>query len=174
MKFVAFDPGGKTGWVQMEREKPLQGGEVKYDDFLDFLEESPPIAEAQVFVIEDYIIRHPKDNKGYAHQWNKGEALQVIGALKLKAFQLDIPVVLQQPQAKYTIHRKLNGTDYKKSTATHMMDAALHGAYYWNKENPLESYEFKGSNENSVEERVSRPARVVTLRGYKGLRGKRN
>lgn len=171
--YLALDPGGTTGWMLFNDGQPVEGGEIPFDNIWEFLN-NPQWQEIGLYVVEDYIIRAASAQGGYAHQWNKGEALQVIGAVKCNAQAKAAVVVLQQPSIKDAIHRRLTGNPYNKTTATHMLDASLHGAYYWWKEHPTDAgYVTPPSSEDSVGEGVRRPTRVVEIRGYEGLRGKR-
>lgn len=133
---ISFDPGGRTGWVRYIDSKPVKLGEVVFDDvfnWLDGVRLSGFDEKPEVFVYEDYIIRPAKvAGHGYAHQWNKGEALKVIGGILTIAAQLGIPAIAQQPAIKPIAAKRCDlPYDPKKSgRGTHQMDAMLHG-HWW-------------------------------------------
>lgn len=168
--YLAFDPGGTTGWALCRRGRPTDMGEVPFDDVFSFLLEER-WAPVRLYVVEDYIIRPQSVQGGYTHQWNKGEALRVIGAIELVCNAKKAALVKQQPSIKDLASKRLTGKPYKETRVTHMGDAALHGFYWYWKEHPeYAENEFAGGSTDSHEERVPSAPRVVEIRGYSGLR----
>lgn len=133
MYIVGFDPGKRTGFAVYDAttRKPHSIGELELGPELwDWLEEIAP--KAGTFVVEDYIVRPAHVAGGYTHAWNKGEALQVIGAIECTAHQHAIPVVRQQPAIK-PIAAKHSGLPYdpkKKGRGVHQADAMLHVEHF--------------------------------------------
>lgn len=127
MRFIALDPGASTGYAEFEDAYPVEAGVLKFgDEFNDWLDNQHP----ELWVVEDYIVR-PQNVAGYGHQWSKGEALQIIGAVKFHARSRMIPLILQQPSIK-PMAAKMSGLEYKKGKkGVHMNDALLHGSYFW-------------------------------------------
>lgn len=139
MNLLAIDPGGRTGFVHYVNSQPVKVGEVEFDgagledSIFQWMMEWKDVP-LDVIVYEDYIIR-PMGKGGmgnYGHQWNKGEALQVIGAARALAALQHIPVVRQQPSIKPVAAKRCNlPYDSKKSgRGTHQMDAMLHGNWF--------------------------------------------
>lgn len=129
MMYTAVDPGRTTGYAEFRDGVPLTIGEILFEDVNDWISKQ----ETELWVVEAYIIRPAHLTGGYQHQWDKGEALQVIGAIRGIAAEKGIPVVMQQPSIK-PMASKMCGIPYKKGKkAQHMNDAILHGAFYWRK-----------------------------------------
>lgn len=165
-KFLALDPGVTTGWAIFEKGEPTAMGETPFEEIYSFLTLNP----VGLYVIEDYIIRAGRAAGGFAHQWNKGEALRIIGAVELLAEQKKAVVVKQQPSIK-PIAAKMTGVPYTPGKAgTHMFDAILHGRYFWMKENPSAPHEDEASGGDTDEARVRPPARVTQISSFSGLR----
>lgn len=127
LRFTAIDPGKFIGWARFENHMPVTVGVLEFgDSFYDWLAEEKP----DLFVVENYLVRPAAAQKGYAHQWNKGEALQVIGAVKYHAHHYGIPLVLQQ--ASIQPHAaKRSGIPYKKGRSNDINSAVLHGTHWW-------------------------------------------
>lgn len=134
IKFVAFDPGLRTGiagWnaqaVPILIHKTVHG-DAALDEFLDTLEDHP----VDLFIIEEY--RVYGSNLG-ANVGTKVHTAQVIGSLKSWARRHNVAVVEQRADIK-DIAAKWSGTKIPKSPSgkkTHMPDwmaAYLHGYYY--------------------------------------------
>lgn len=166
--YLAVDPGVTTGWAEMVEGRPIKMGEVPYHEIWEWVDSRSDIG---LWIVEAYIIRPANIEHGYAHQWNKGEALQVIGAIKLLAFQRQAVVVEQQPSIKPAASR-MSGIPYTPGkSGTHMFDAALHGAYYWiKKEGPYAEDETAVGGKDSDGGGIQRPARVTQISSYSGLR----
>lgn len=149
---------------------PLAVGTVPFDDIFEWLAE----LTFSVYVVEDYIIRAGPAAGGYQHQWNKGEALQIIGAFKLHATKTGALVVLQQPSIK-PMAARITGLPYDKNkSGTHVQDACLHGAYYWRKEHGLAPDANETSSGATPQQGVQHPARVRQIDSWSGLREKRD
>ena len=132
------------------------------------------VAEYDLWVVEDYIIRPKGITQGYEHQWNKGTALRLIGAIELRVHQLGAELKKQQPSIK-PIAAKKSGVPYTpKKKGTHMFDAVLHGNHYLDKEHPNAPAETKGRSSDSDEPRVRTPARVARIDSLGGLRKARD
>lgn len=122
MKLVSFDPGKTTGFCVFQGIDVTNVGTKAWEtEVLDWINE----LQADLFVVEDFLIQTDRLDR-----WNKGEALQVIGAIKARARMIGCPVVLQQPSVKPVAYKWLK-MEYKKGKANmHHMDALVHGNYY--------------------------------------------
>ena len=122
MKLVAFDPGGTTGYAVFVDTLIGEVGHKKWEEpVLDWINS----LTADLFVVEDFLIQTDRLNR-----WNKGEALQVIGAIKARARAIGIQVVLQQPSIKPVAYAWSNAKYTKGKKGQHHMDALVHGNYY--------------------------------------------
>lgn len=174
MRYMAFDPGGTTGFAILESGNPVTMGQIIYSDVLDWILRIED--DIKLFVIEDYIIRPATHTNGYAHQWNKGYPLRVLGALELRAKQLEVPVVLQQPAVKPQASQ-LTGLSWEKGR--HDFDAVLHGMWYWFKKHgpegmKLASNETESGGGDTSEPGVGTTTRVAQISSLKGLRAAGN
>jgi hypothetical protein len=121
-RYLAIDPGGTTGYAWMEDGLPVEIGEVPLAALKDWLDKQEP----EFFVVETYIIR-PQGAGGFNHSWNKGETLQIIGAIKLHAASIGVKVYEQQSSIKKVAAGMFN----LPNKGSHQMDAVLHGRYWW-------------------------------------------
>lgn len=170
MKFIAVDPGGVTGWALFDDDHLLTVGEVSFDQYHSWLEELHP----DLFVIEDYKIRPASLEKGWSHQWNDGQALQIIGAIEYHSYRRGIQVVRQQPSIKPLGYAHAGLTYRKDRKGTHINDAVAHGFYFWRKEHgPSAEDAGASSNSDTAGERIRNPTRIAKVDSWKGLRGKR-
>lgn len=127
LHFTVIDPGKFIGWAKFENEMPVTVGVFEYDEtFFDWLSDENP----DLFVMENYIIRPSHQARGYKHQWGKGEALQVIGAVKFHTRQRGIPLVLQEASIQ-PISSKRSGVPYKKGQSNDINSAVLHGSHWY-------------------------------------------
>lgn len=166
LEFVSIDPGDTTGWAIFTDRKPSRMGEYDFDEMLKFIAHGV----FGLWVIEDYIIRPKKVAHGYEHTWNKGTALRLIGAVEVRATQLQAIVVKQQPSIKPVASIK-SGVPYTpKKKGTHTFDAVLHGAHFLDKEYPSAPNETEGSSRDSDGPRVRPPARIAQIDSLGGLR----
>ena len=129
MKIYGFDPGLSTGWAEFNGSRLSDFGTIlttKKDmkPLYDWLSNHIP---TEIVVIERYMIR-PKGSGGFDHSWNSGDTLQVIGALK--SWARDVQVVEQNSDIKVPAHGMIFGTPYKKKKGQHHLDAILHVGYY--------------------------------------------
>lgn len=122
MKMISFDPGRTTGFAFFQDINVTRVGTWSWEsEVLDAINE----LQADLFVIEDFLIQ-----KDRLDRWNKGESLQVIGAIKARARMIGAAVVLQQPSIKPVAYAWLR-MEYKKGKKDlHHMDALVHGNYY--------------------------------------------
>lgn len=129
MRILAVDPGQTCGWAAILDGQVMTFGSPKGENEIwrwitDLLEDSDYF---DVFVVEDFKIR-----PGINFSWAQMFPIQVIGALKLVAFQLGIQTVLQQPSIKPMAYGQI-GLTYKKGAKNkHVEDAIAHGMWYWN------------------------------------------
>lgn len=134
MIITGVDPGGTTGVATFVNGKPASIDQLKYDEFPEWLKINHP----DLWVIEDYIIRPQYQSGGYGHQWNKGEALRIIGMLEYHAILDGTPLTKQQPSIK-PMAAKLLGQNYKANSSDpyrHSKDAVLHVQWYLHKQGP--------------------------------------
>lgn len=128
IKFVAFDPGLRTGIAAWNAHAVIQiihktvHGDVALDEFLDTLEEHP----VGVFIIEEY--RVYGSNLG-ANVGTKVHTAQVIGSLKSWARRHGVAIVEQRADIK-GVAAKWSGTQIPKGHMPDWMAAFLHGYYY--------------------------------------------
>lgn len=171
-EWIAIDPGDTTGWATftgLER-MPTKMGEWDVDEYLDHVAH----ATYSLWVIEDYIIRPKGLTQGYEHQWNKGTALRLIGAVELRGRQLHAPVVKQQASIKPIAAAK-SGVPYTpKKRGTHMFDAILHGNHYLDKEFPIAPTPTDGCDQDTPSPGVRPPTRITHIDSLGGLRKARN
>jgi hypothetical protein len=134
VKFVAFDPGLRTGIAAWNSEGVISiihktvHGDAALDEFLDSLE----VEEPDVFIIEEYRVygSNLKANVG-----SKVHTAQVIGCLKAWARRHKVIVVEQRSDIK-EVAALWSGTELPpkhKRKNWHMPDwmaAYLHGYYY--------------------------------------------
>ena len=139
MIFVGVDPGKTTGYAVFEDDMPIVFGEVKFEELDDWLDTMAGM-KVELYVVEAYVIRPAHlQSSGYAHQWNKGEALQIIGMIKRESRIRGLPhPVMQQPSIKPMGYRLL-GKEYKKGKKKqHIQDALAHAQYFLHREkNPI-------------------------------------
>lgn len=129
LRFTAIDPGKFIGWARFLNGMPQAVGVLEYnDEFFDWLDREQP----DLFVMESYLIQPAHMRGGYQHQWSKGEAIQVIGAVKFHARRIGIPVELQRSSIQST-ESKRTGIKYKKGQSNDINSALLHGSHWWNK-----------------------------------------
>lgn len=172
-QYLSIDPGVTTGWALMEDGSPVEMGTVPFEEVFDFINQ-PRWNSIYLYVVERYIIRPAKVMKGYAHQWNKGEALQIIGAVKFVAAAKGAEVVEQDASDLPMAARRLNFPYDPNKHVNDMHSAVLHGSFYWFKEHgPNAQDEAYGSSEEGDGTRVSRPSRVTQISSWQGLRAKR-
>lgn len=130
IELIAVDPGLNTGWAKFCSGVPKKFGTLRgLEEIFDWIHDQRP----NIWVVEDYIIRAGKAAGGYAHQWNRGEALQVIGAIKMQAQAYGADLVLQQPSIKPAAYGWLDMKYVKGKKDMHHMDAIAHGHYYIHK-----------------------------------------
>jgi hypothetical protein len=123
MIIVAFDPGGTTGWAifNTEANPPVtMMGECKgMNAFFKWLKDHPAFDQA---IVEGYLI----NNKKFDHQFTRAETIQVIGAIKLWAWQNNIPLKEQPNTIKNPAYGWLGIPNKHK----HNEDALVHGIYW--------------------------------------------
>ena len=124
-KFLSVDPGGTTGYAFFLDGKLESVGEVQFDNFNKWLLSIEPV---DLIVVENYRIRPPNMTGGkFAHQWDKGETLRLIGRFELYCEQKSIPLIKQEPMVKPQGY-KLMGKEYiKGKKGMHIFDAVAHG-----------------------------------------------
>lgn len=129
-EMICVDPGKTTGWARFYNGTLNMVGEVEFEDTWNWLRDLSP----DLFVVEDYIIRPGSIQGGYNHQWNRGHALQIIGAIKYHATVEHCEMVLQQPAIKPLGYKFMGGEYVKGKKGQHMKDAVAHGFYYLSKQ----------------------------------------
>jgi hypothetical protein len=123
IKHYGFDPGNTTGLAMSDDEGTLLDySQVKIEQLFDVLDN---IKEAKVFVIEEFLIR-----PGVNFSWNDMKVIQVIGALRYRAYQLGAEAVLQSPSIKSIGYKWAGITQSKSHDFSHQLDAWAHLTYY--------------------------------------------
>lgn len=126
-RLIALDPGKTTGFAIFTDDKPVRFGTLTTKEYFEFLVEQ----DAKYWIVEDYVIRTAQFG-GHDHSFDKGIALQLIGAAKLKAFQTGSEIHLQPPSLKPGAYAQM-GAEYKKGKRNmHHMDALAHGTWFIN------------------------------------------
>lgn len=129
---VSFDPGKRTGWASWSDDGVLEDhGILFFDEALEFVK----WIEARVFVVEDYVL----DHRARQQVGSSLEAVQVIGAIKMRARQLGAIVALQKQESRDMgyVHAGL-----KKATRhddSHDLDAIAHGFWWWESQHVMPS-----------------------------------
>lgn len=152
MWILSIDPSGNftegkgtTGWAMFKDGKLDDFGEIKAEDqnsvelywlaVIDLLDRTDPDA----VVCESFRLQ---PGKAPAQSWSHMETPQLIGALRIAAFEYNVKFVLQDPSCKARIPdnvlvkmkiiEKRNGRHYAldRPTNDHIRDAIRHGVYY--------------------------------------------
>lgn len=131
MELLAIDPGETTGWASLFNGSPGEMGEMPYEEFSPWLADKRP----SILLYENYIIRPAPVAKGYAHQWDKGIALRVIGAVIHHGCLFGIPVehqgsgILKPGHAMFDLPDPSNrNLPYRDAIA-----AMIHARFWWQK-----------------------------------------
>lgn len=124
---LAIDPGDVSGYAILNMDGVLTDmGQLELSGLAKFLDSLTD--DIKVIVVENFRIR-----PGQNFSWSEMNTIQVIGAIKYRASQLNIKVVLQEPSS-YTIGAKWNGTPIPKDhSISHQVVAYAHGTYYSHK-----------------------------------------
>lgn len=127
--YLALDPGQTTGWCLFDTDgKPLQMGEVQYEELAMLLEEYHPI---DFFVVEQFMVRTKSSKAGKNHrvaEFDKAIAARAIGKVEARAERLGVPVHFQQSSilegaaGMFGIKRRSHQKD--------VLSAVLHGLHY--------------------------------------------
>jgi hypothetical protein len=149
MKLLSIDPGKHTGWAAWEsgdgHPTLLMMGVTETEKELykllsDILDSG---FRYDQLVVEDYKIRPKELTHGYAHQWNSGVALQVIGAVELYSTITNTPVH-RQPASVLPVGCGYIGYSYRKGIhVPNNVSAIAHGAYWLVKNKYADSKGFK-------------------------------
>jgi hypothetical protein len=123
---LAIDPGTHCGFARFIDGIQVEVGVVHHEEEIwPWLGKQRP----NCWVVEDYKIRSAKHG-GFDHEFQSVFPAQVIGAIKFFAYNLGVPVFLQQPSIKNAAAPLVHGKPYKKQANRHYYDAFLHGAYF--------------------------------------------
>jgi hypothetical protein len=124
---LAIDPGDTTGWASLSMEGVLVDmGQATLAKLYPWLENLTD--EFKVIVLENFKVR-----PGHNFAWSEMNTIQVIGAIKYRAHQLGIPIVLQEPSS-YSIGAKWAGVQIPKNhDISHQVVAYAHGTFYSHK-----------------------------------------
>jgi len=130
---LAIDPGKVSGYAFLNMEGVLadmgQFQLIGLNKFLDSL-----TSEIKHLIVENFKVR-----PGVNFAWQEMDTIQVIGAIKYRAWQLKLPVNLQEPSC-YTIGAKWAGVSIPKNhDISHQVVAYAHGTYFSHKSlgNPI-------------------------------------
>lgn len=130
MRILSIDPGDSTGFVVAEVEGKfcvlLDMGVWKYNEVYQRLCEH---RTADVFVVENYLIRPKQNAGGYEHNWAKPTPLRIIGACEFIAANFPVKLVMQEPAIK-PVGAGYLGLASQPKKGMHHMDAMVHLQYY--------------------------------------------
>lgn len=135
MKLLSLDPGLSTGWAYFEDSKITGFGILKitkpgFKELYEWLDNLPKFDQ---IVSESYIIKNYGEG-GFDHNFNTGDTLQIIGAIKAHAARTDTPIKEQSRTIKKIGSGWAFGKPYVKKSNQHDTDAIIHGVYYLVKE----------------------------------------
>jgi len=134
MKLLSVDPGKHSGWAAWEvisgSPKLSKMGVTEDESHMLDLLVANLWDDFDQIVYEDYIIRPPKVNKGWGHEWNSAPALHIIGALELYA-RLHSIKLKSQPASILPVGCGYIGYSYRKGVhVPNNISAIAHGAYW--------------------------------------------
>ncbi len=129
----SFDPGRVTGIAKGTLDgRLLDTVQLDHQPLCEYL---LSIRHADVFIIEEFRIR---PDKAQSFIFSEMETIQVIGALKYKAYDLGAKVVMQSPTIKSIGYKWAGIQPPKNHSLSHSTDAYAHLSYYWTKTLGLE------------------------------------
>lgn len=120
---LAIDPGDVSGYAFLNMDGVLADmGQFKLKDMHKFLDS---LVDIKHLIVENFRIR-----PGQNFSWSEMDTIQVIGAIKYRAYQLGLTAVLQEPN-KYGIGAKWAGVTIPKDhSISHQVVAYAHATYY--------------------------------------------
>lgn len=136
---LSLDPGKTTGAALFKYEAEdgryvrhvlLRIWTISFEDIFKWLNENVP----DYYVVEDYKVRPRHLQKsGYAHQWDDGKTLRIIGFIEGLAQEHGVTIKKVQPSDKPLAYRLIN-KEYKKGKPNmHMWDAMAHGEMFFHR-----------------------------------------
>jgi hypothetical protein len=127
--YAAFDPGGRTGIATFHSDgKDIVKTSLAEDNFLMYLNTLIEVKDKpfKVFVVEDFRLR---ENKALDLVGNDFIASQMIGAIKLTAHALKVPIIFQSPSILPTAI-KWAGIKPHRGHLPDELSAYAHGIHY--------------------------------------------
>lgn len=122
----SFDPGETTGVAIGDNKGELvKMGQHSWADFPHYLN---AIDKADMFIVEEFRIR---PDKAMSFSFSDMKTIQVIGMLRLRAYQLNIPTQYQRPLDKSMGYRWSGTPQPKNHSLSHQVDAYAHLVFYW-------------------------------------------
>lgn len=139
-----YDPGKTTGFASFLDGRINEIKEIPDTEIIQWINERSPDA----IVMENYRVRPKKLTKGWDHKWTSPVALKIIGALEMKAAQLDIPILTQEPAIKPVGYGWAGMKYVAGKKGTHVQDAIAHGVYWLVKNEHAKPGSFSLANKN--------------------------
>lgn len=132
--YLGVDPGDTSGFALFETpEKMLDWGNVKYDDFLDWLATLPD--GITVVIVESFqLFQH----KAVQQSGSKMKASQIFGMLKMYAKKIGAEFVEQPPTIKAFAEKQTKLVPKGAHINSHRVDAFNHCYYYFIKNKLVE------------------------------------
>jgi hypothetical protein len=130
---LTLDPGETTGWALFDKGQLVEGGQwrtlspaILADRIAEVIGEVPNLS---LIVYEEYRVR---GNKFKEHVGSEVVTIQHIGAIKVVADELGIPLVKQTAgMAKgFATDAKLRRWGLYQPNQRHFVDAIRHGCYW--------------------------------------------
>ena len=132
--YLAFDPGGRTGIAVFNSDGSDENkSSLTEKNFLIYLNTLISFSDSQFncFIVEDFRLRQ---NKALDLVGNDFIASQMIGAIKLVASSLNVPIVFQSPSILPTA-LKWAGIPKSRGHLPDELSAYAHGIHYLVKNN---------------------------------------
>lgn len=133
-EWYSIDPGPTLGWTlwRNSQESPISMGQlVGTTAIWEYFTFPGRLERIGIFVVEDYRI-YPNELKirNFAHRWDEGKTLRIIGFFEYLAWREQTKLVFY-PSSNKPIAYALAGLPYDKNKrGTHILDSFVHGVYH--------------------------------------------
>lgn len=149
MTYLAFDPGGVTGWCTFDDQgNATEFGQLTLNELADQIEHWAQQSEIHTVIYEDFkLFKH----KAQKQAGSRMPASQAIGMIKLLIRRLDAKTVVQDSSIKSTAQKLTQMNPPSNHAESHWVDAFNHGAYYLINEGIRKTYlEMQKEQEKNV------------------------